>query len=115
MTSELNPHPSLWVRVQIEPGAMDEFEAWYREVHLPHVLGIPGIVRGRRVRGAHDPAGTHLMMFEFADNAAVQPALSSDEAQLARRDWDRWRARLQELSAELYTPLGPIDTYHHRN
>ncbi len=115
MTSELNQHPSLWVRARVSPTAMAEFEAWYRETHLPHVLDIPGIVHAQRVRGAHDPAGTHLMMFEFADNAAVQPALASTEAKRARRDWDHWRARLQELSAEIYTPLGPIDTYHHRN
>ena len=115
MTSELNHHPSLWVRARVAPAVMAEFEAWYRETHLPRVLGIPGIVRAQRVRGAHDPAGTHLMMFEFADNAAVQPALASTEAQQARRDWDHWRAQLQELSAEIYTPLGPIDAYHYRN
>ena len=55
------------------------------------------------------------MLFEFLNDAAVQPALSSAQAQRARQDWDRWRPHLQELSIEIYAPLGPIDTYHHRN
>lgn len=111
----MNQRPTLWVRARISPALMDEFEAWHAQTHLPHVLDIPGIVRARRVRGAHDLAGTHLMMFEFVDDSAVQPALASQEAQRARQDWDRWRADLQELSIEIYAPLGPIDTYHHRN
>lgn len=94
---------------------MDEFEAWYAATHLPHVLDVPGIVRAQRVRGPNDQEGSHLMVFEFADSAAVQPALSSQEAQRAREDWDRWRQHLQELSIEIYAPLSPIEPYHHRN
>ena len=55
------------------------------------------------------------MAFEFEDEAAVQPALASEEAQRARRDWERWRPHLQELSIEIYAPLDPIEMYHHRN
>lgn len=115
MPAAVNARPSLWVRARIDPSLIDEFEAWYTATHLPHILSIPGIVRAQRVRGAQDPAGAHLMMFEFADEAAVQPALASQEAQRARRDWERWRPHLQELSVEIYAPLAPIDSYHHRN
>ena len=78
-------------------------------------IGQFGITVNAICPGYIETAIQDYLKFEFADNAAVQPALASDEAQLARRDWDRWRAQLQELSAEIYTPLGPIDTYHHRN
>ena len=115
MPTVVNDRPSLWVRARIEPSQLEAFEAWYLATHLPNVLRIPGIVRAQRVRGTHDPAGTHLMMFEFASDTAVQPALASPEAQHARGDWDRWRPHLQELSVEIYAPLGAIDTYHHRN
>ena len=111
----MNRRPTLWVRARLAPAVINEFEVWHSETHLPHVLEIPGIVRAQRVRGVNDQPGTHLMLFEFFNDAAVQPALSSAQAQRARQDWDRWRPHLQELSIEIYALLGPIDTYHHRN
>ncbi|MEE9277462.1 MAG: hypothetical protein V3V06_03535, partial [Dehalococcoidia bacterium] len=65
--------------------------------------------------GTRDPPGTHLMLFEFRDQEAVQSALASEEAQRARRDWDRWTGELHEFSIEIYVPLGPMAGYHHRN
>lgn len=115
MTVEINTRPTLWVRARVTPEVTAEFESWYISTHLPHVLNVPGIVRAQRVRGSSDQDGSHLMVFEFADSAAVQPALSSEEAQQARKDWDHWRPHLQELSIEIYAPLSPIEAYHHRN
>ena len=111
----MNRHPTLWVRARLAPAVMAEFEAWHDTTHLPLVLRIPGIIGARRARGVRDLAGTFLMAFEFEDEAAVQPALASEEAQRARRDWERWRPHLQELSIEIYAHLDPIDMYHHRN
>ena len=90
-THLVNRRPTLWVRARLSPAVINEFEVWHSETHLPHVLEIPGIVRAQRVRGVNDQPGTHLMLFEFLNDAAVQPALSSAQAQRARQDWDRWR------------------------
>jgi hypothetical protein len=103
------------VQARLAASVIDEFEAWHAATHLPHVLQIPGIVAARRVRRPSDLPGTHIMLYEFRNESAVQPALASAQAQLARRDWDRWHAHLEELSIEIYAPLGPIETYHHRN
>ena len=111
----VNHRPTLWVRARLAPDLMAEFEAWHHATHLPNVLRLPGIIGARRVRGVRDLAGTFLMAFEFEDAAAVQPALASREASRARRDWERWRPHLQELSIEIYAPLEAVDLYHHRN
>ena len=105
----------MLVQARLNPAVADEFESWYRETHLPHVLGIPGIVNAYRVRTTNPLQGTHLMAYAFADESAVQTALSSDEAQEARRDWERWAEDVYELSVEIQAPLSPLPVLQHRN
>ena len=86
----LMTHPIMIVRARLDPTVLQEFEDWHRQTHLPHVLEIPGIVSAFRVRGSDPIAGAHLMGYTFEDESVVQGALSSEEAQVARRDWDHW-------------------------
>ncbi len=54
------------------PGMEEEFERWYGQEHLPHVLRVPGVLAGqrfRRVRTESLPNGPHeyLVIWEFDD------------------------------------------------
>lgn len=93
---------------------MDEFLNWYESVHLPHVMEIPGVVKAFRSdctrRGINWAA-----LYELKDDASVQVAISSGEAERARQDWERWMPHVAELSVEIYAGLGPLTPYHHWN
>lgn len=106
--------PFLVVRASIEPSVMDEFVQWYESVHLPHVMEIPGVVKAFRSvctrRGINWAA-----LYELEDDASVQVAISSTEAERARQDWERWMPHVSELSVEIYAGLGPLPPYHHWN
>ncbi len=103
------------VRARLDPTALDQFEDWYRATHLPHVLEIPGIVSAFRVRAVDPIAGAHLMGYTFEDETVVQAALSSEQAQTARRDWEHWVDQVYELSVEIYAPLAPLLIFQHHN
>lgn len=106
--------PYLVVRANIEPSVMEEFIKWYEREHLPHVMEIPGIIKAYRSkcfrRGINWAA-----LYELADDASVQVAISSSEAERARQDWERWMPHVSELSVEIYAGLGPLPPYHHWN
>ena len=89
-------HPIMIVRARLDPTVLETFEEWHRRTHLPHVLEIPGIVSAFRVRGSDAIAGAHLMGYTFEDESVVQTALSSEQAQVARRDWDTWADQVYE-------------------
>ena len=106
--------PYLVVRANIEPSIMDDFVRWYETEHLPHVMAIPGIVRAFRSncsrRGVNWTA-----LYELKDDASIQQALQSGEANRARQDWERWMQHVSELTVEVYAALGPLPGYHHWN
>jgi hypothetical protein len=106
--------PFLIVRAAIEDERMREFVAWYVREHLPHVMEIPGIVKAYRStcrkRGVNWTA-----LYELKDEASVQVAMSSAQADVARRDWETWMPHVSELSVEVFTPLAPMASFHHWN
>jgi len=106
--------PVIVVRARMGVEALPEFHRWYRQVHLPHVLAIPGVVRVYRAdcrrRGV-----TWAAVYELRDEEALQEALNSPQAQKARQDWQEWLPRLEELSVEVLAGLVPIPAYHHWN
>ena len=108
------PKPYLVVRAKIEPAVMDDFVRWYESEHLPHVMAIPGIVRAFRSNCSRGGVNW-TAVYELQDNAAIQVAFQSGEANLARQDWERWLPHVSELTIEVYTALGPLPGYHHWN
>ena len=106
--------PYLVVRAKIEPSVMDEFIKWYEQVHLPHVMEIPGVVKAFRSR-CSSRGINWAAFYQIKDDASVQTAISSDEAERARRDWERWMPHVSELTVEIYAGLGPLPPYHHWN
>jgi hypothetical protein len=108
------PKPYLVVRASIEPSVMDEFVRWYETEHLPHVMAIPGIVRAFRSNCSRGGVNW-TALYELKDDASIQTAFQSSEANRARQDWERWLPHVSELTVEVYTALGPLPGYHHWN
>ena len=106
--------PFLVVRANLDPSTMDDFYRWYEEVHLPHVMDIPGIVRAYRSDWTRGKANW-TALYEFDSEDSVQEALASSQAQVARLDWERWLPHVSELTVEVYASLSPLPTYHHWN
>jgi len=106
--------PYLVVRASIDPAVMEEFARWYRDVHLPHVMEIPGIVRAYR-SSCRRGSINWVALYELVDNASVQAAFASSQAERARQDWERWLPHVQELIVEVYGDLGVLPPYHHWN
>ncbi len=106
--------PYLVVRAHLDPAVMDEFQRWYEETHLPHVMDIPGIVRAYRSDWSRGSANW-TALYEFDGEDSVQGAISSPQATLARQDWERWLPHVSELTVEVYACLTPLPPYHHWN
>src|SRR3990172_6483414 len=106
--------PCIVVRAFIDPALMDEFAHWYREVHLPHVREIPGVVSAFRARGYRRNVNW-MAIYALSDDSQVQGTLTSAEAERARQDWERWLPVINEFSIEVYAGLGPIPIYQHFN
>ena len=110
--------PFLLVRARLRPSKLEQFEQWHRAVHVPHVLAVPGITGYRRVRipeAAQATGPNHMALFLFRDDDAIQPALSSSEADKARRDWESWATDVRELSIQIYAPLDSRALLRHLN
>ena len=110
----LGSKPYLVVRAHLDPAKKDEFQRWYHEVHLPHVMEIPGIVRAYRTDWTRGTANW-TALYEFDGEEAVEAALTSTQARIARLDWERWLPHVSELTVEVYASLSPLPTYHHWN
>ena len=110
----LGRNPYLIVRANLDPKVMGEFEQWYAQTHLPHVMEIPGIVRAYRTTWARGN-NNWTALYEFASDDSVEEAVASPQARQARQDWERWLPYVSELTVEVYASLAPVPTYEHRN
>ena len=110
----MSKRPFLVVRAHVNAEILDEFEQWYREVHVHTMLKIPGIVAAFRAESAHG-GSNWLTIFKFSSETMVQQAFASKEAEQARRDWERWLPYVSEVTVEVYTPLMALPAYRHWN
>lgn len=109
----MNPTvPFLLIRARVKPEARALFDDWYRQVHLPDVARIPGIVQ---VEAGKTAAGTWLGFYTFETTAAVPAALNSAEAAYARGTWERWGKDMEDMHIEMFAPLTPMPLYHWHN
>jgi hypothetical protein len=78
---------ALGIWMDVDAGALDDFNAWYREQHIPERLGVPGFLRARRYE-ATGGGPAYFTLYE-TESAAVL----SSAAYLARlnapTDWTR--------------------------
>lgn len=91
----------MLVTAVLDPAVASEFDAWHRETHLPRVLAIPGVVRGRRLLSPPS-APNYAAIYVFADDGALRTALASPQAQEARGDWQRWMDHIRDLTVTFY-------------
>jgi antibiotic biosynthesis monooxygenase (ABM) superfamily enzyme len=106
--------PYLVVRASINPDVLDKFQSWYHEVHLPHMLCIPGVTGAFALRRAgHE--NEYAALYPFADEKTLQKALTSREAAQARQDWVPWMPYVSEITIEIYAKVAPLPSYQHRN
>ena len=71
-----------------DPAKRDEFDRWYRDVHLPDAIRIFGVAKAWRVWSLSDPA-VHQAMYQFDDVAAMERAVSGAEMQRLIADFNR--------------------------
>ncbi len=93
---------------------MEEFERWYCREHLPHVMAIPGVVKAFRAQ-CHRRGVNWTALYEISDDASVQKAITSPQADTARRDWEKWAEHVGDVTVEIYAALGPLSVFHHWN
>jgi hypothetical protein len=98
--------PMMVVTASIDPAVRAAFDEWHRDIHLPRVLRIPGIERGWRLTPPR-LAPNYAAVYLFREDARIQEALASPEAQEARRDWERWSEHLRDLTVTFYADLRP--------
>ena len=104
--------PLLLVQAHINPDVLPEFERWYLQVHLGHRFEIPGITAAFRVRSSR-PGPNWMTVYTFSDEAIIQKALASKEANQARQDWEPWLPHASEVSVEVYAALRSLPAYRH--
>jgi hypothetical protein len=66
-------------------GAFDE---WYKSEHLPDAAKAFGVRKARRFWSLSD-ASLHVAMYEFADQAALDRAMSGEALKTLVADFDR--------------------------
>ena len=71
-----------------DPAKRDEFDRWYRDVHLPDAIRSFGVAKAWRVWSLPDPA-VHQAMYQFDDVAAMERAVSGAEMQRLIADFNR--------------------------
>lgn len=78
---------ALGIWIDVDADALDDFNAWYREQHIPERLGVPGFLRGRR----YEATGASPAYFTLYETESA--AVLSSAAYLARlnapTDWTR--------------------------
>lgn len=102
----LGQQPYLLVRARLQPGRLDEFLLWNRQVYVPRMLAVPGIERALRMSMARGKSES-ATIFVFENDAVVKRALSSTEAASARAGWDAWMPFVRDLSIQIYSALSP--------
>ena len=61
---------ALGIWIDVDAHALDDFNAWYREQHIPERLSVPGFRRGRRYE-ATGPGPAYFTLYETADAAVL--------------------------------------------
>jgi hypothetical protein len=102
----------LMVRTNVEPGAEGSFNKWYTDVHLPEIVGVPGVHWGKRFRVLRDDASypsddsvpTYLAIYGL-EHAEV---LRSEEF-LASRGWsDEIKPHVRDTVVAVYEHVASV-------
>ncbi len=85
------PIPSAYfvVRATVtDPAKRTAFDEWYRKEHLPDAAKAFGVTKAWRFWSVNDPA-LHQAMYQFADQAALDRAMSGEALKMLVAEFDR--------------------------
>jgi hypothetical protein len=71
-----------------DPARRKAFDEWYSREHLPDAVKAFGVRKARRFWSVGDPS-LHVAMYEFADQAALDRAMSGDALKALVAEFDR--------------------------
>jgi hypothetical protein len=71
-----------------DPAKRQAFDAWYHREHLPDAAKAFGVAKAWRFWSVSDPA-LHQASYEFADQAALDRAMSGEALKALVADFDR--------------------------
>jgi hypothetical protein len=71
-----------------DPSKRAAFDDWYRNEHLPDAAKAFGVTRAWRFWSVNDPA-LHQAMYQFADQAALDRAISDASLKTLVAEFDR--------------------------
>jgi hypothetical protein len=71
-----------------DPSKRAAFDAWYHREHLPDAAKAFGVTKAWRFWSVSDPA-LHQASYEFADQAALDRAISGDALKTLVAEFDR--------------------------
>ena len=71
-----------------DPAKRKAFDEWYRREHLPDAAKAFGVKKAWRFWSVSDPS-LHQASYEFADQAALDRAMSGDALKALVADFDR--------------------------
>jgi hypothetical protein len=71
-----------------DPAKRQAFDEWYRREHLPDAAKAFGVTKAWRFWSVSDPS-LHQASYEFADQAALDRAMSGDALKALVAEFDR--------------------------
>jgi hypothetical protein len=71
-----------------DPAKRAAFDEWYSKEHLPDAAKAFGVRKARRFWSVSDPA-LHVAMYEFADQPALDRAMSGEALKTLVAEFDR--------------------------
>jgi hypothetical protein len=74
----------LWT--DVDPELEEEFNRWYNEEHMPHLLKVPGFLSGGRYR-ALKGGPKYLTMYELEDHNVLRSAAFIDTVRYQPSPW----------------------------
>jgi hypothetical protein len=98
----------------VDPGVEAEFERWYRDVHVPDALGIPGYLGVRRYRWAGPvpnaaQAARYLNVFEVESVAAFRAGWDTDYRRRSSEEFNVWAPSLSNANVGIYAEIEEVD------
>ena len=83
------PQAYFVVRATVtDPAKRKAFDEWYQREHLPDAAKAFGVTKAWRFWSVSDPS-LHQASYEFADQAALDRAMSGDALKTLVADFDR--------------------------
>ena len=102
--------PIFAERFEVSDGEADDFDAWMHAIHLPDLIGLPGVRRVRSFTAVrenipvvyyHSP-GNRMMLLELSSPDEYRTTLRSSPMMAILEDSMRWDRQLSYVKRDVY-------------